>query len=79
MARPEKAHDVQEVINYRHALRLGQEQLRSYPITLPFVRQIHKILLDSVRGENKDPDSSDLIRTGLDLTDVRLKMRHLSP
>lgn len=55
LARPEKAHDVQEVINYRHALRLGQEQLRSYPITLPFVRQIHKILLDSVRGENKDP------------------------
>lgn len=55
IANPEKAQDIQEVVNYRTALRLGQEQLRQYPITLPFVREIHKILLDSVRGAKKRP------------------------
>lgn len=55
LSKPEKAQDIQEVLNYRHALRLGQEQLRLYPITLSFVREIHKILLDSVRGATKDP------------------------
>lgn len=55
LAHPEREQDIKEVVNYRHALRLGQEQLRVYPITLPFVREIHKILLDSVRGATKEP------------------------
>lgn len=55
IADPEKANDIQEIVNYRKALRLGQEQLKLYPITLPFLREIHKILLESVRGKDKSP------------------------
>jgi len=51
----EKTHDIQEVANYRAALRQAQEHLRLYPITVSFVRAIHKILLDSVRGQDKTP------------------------
>lgn len=55
IAKPEKKNDIQEIVNYRSALRQGQEQLKVYPITLPFVRQLHKILLSGVRGEDKSP------------------------
>jgi len=51
----EKTHDIQEVVNYRAALRQAQEHLRLYPIKLSFVRAIHKILLNSVRGQDKTP------------------------
>ena len=51
----EKTKDIQEIVNYRLALRMGQEQLRAYPISLPFVREIHKVLMNSVRGQTKSP------------------------
>ena len=52
---PERAADIREIANYRAALRLGQRQLEEYPITLPFIRELHKTLLDSVRGQDKSP------------------------
>ena len=50
-----KGEDIQEIINYREALRSAYGYLNERPITLPFVRQLHKILLDSVRGQEKTP------------------------
>lgn len=51
----EKAKDIQEIINYREALRSAHKYLDKRPITLPFVRQLHRILLNSVRGQDKTP------------------------
>ncbi len=51
----EKAKDIQEIINYRQALISSRDALRDRPITLSFVRELHKILMDSVRGQNKTP------------------------
>jgi len=51
----EKAKDIQEIINYRNALKLGHQQLEQYPITLSLVKELHKVLLNSVRGQNKTP------------------------
>jgi Fic family protein len=51
----EKANDIQEIINYRDALRTSREYLMERPLNLSFVRGLHKILLDSVRGEDKTP------------------------
>ncbi|NDB03692.1 MAG: Fic family protein, partial [Flavobacteriaceae bacterium] len=51
----EKAKDIQEIINYRDALRSGNHYLNERPITLSFVLELHKILLNSVRGQNKTP------------------------
>lgn len=50
-----EARDVQEILNYRTALRFAQDYLLEYPITLTFVRAIHKNLLNSVRGQDKNP------------------------
>lgn len=51
----EKYKDIQEISNYRSALYQAREYLQAYPIRLSFVRQLHKILLNSVRGQNKTP------------------------
>lgn len=45
--------DIQEIINYRHALRRAQELLRSRPFCINTLLEIHGILMDSVRGFNK--------------------------
>ena len=51
----EKYKDIQEISNYRLALFQASEHLRGYPIRLGLIREIHKILLNSVRGQNKTP------------------------
>ena len=51
----EKVADIQEVVNYRRTLTLATEALAERPITLLLIRQMHKVLMDSVRGSNKSP------------------------
>lgn len=51
----EKAKDIQEVVNYRRALILATEYLAERPLTLSLVKQMHAVLMDSVRGANKTP------------------------
>jgi Fic family protein len=48
-----KRLDIQEIINYRHSLRVAEEELKRRPFNLNLLLQLHGILLDSVRGRNK--------------------------
>jgi Fic family protein len=45
--------DIQEIINYRTALRHAEEALKSRPFNLNLLLELHSIILDSVRGRNK--------------------------
>lgn len=51
----EKYEDIQEISNYRLALYSAREHLKDYPIRLGFVRELHRILMSSVRGQDKTP------------------------
>ena len=51
----EKFKDIQEIVNYREALRSAHYYLEERPLNLSFVRELHKILLNSVRGQDKTP------------------------
>lgn len=51
----EKFQDIQEISNYRQALYAAREHLKDYPIRLGFVRELHRILMSSVRGQDKTP------------------------
>jgi Fic family protein len=51
----EKFQDIQEISNYRQALYAAREYLKDYPIRLAFVRELHRILMNSVRGQDKTP------------------------
>ena len=48
----EKYDDIREIINYREAMRFAVGWLKEKPITLNLIKQMHGILLDSVRGKN---------------------------
>jgi len=50
-----KNADVEEVLNYRQALRLANESLTERPITLSLLRSLHQMLMTGVRGEDKEP------------------------
>jgi len=52
---PEKTKDIQEIVNYRKTLTLAAEEVAQRPISLALVRQMHVVLMDSVRGANKTP------------------------
>jgi len=56
----EKQYDIQEILNYRKAMVLGAESLTPAPdsiasIRLSLIQQLHAILMNSVRGEDKTP------------------------
>jgi Fic family protein len=44
--------DIQEILNYRRALREAETELRTRPFNLNLLLKLHEILLDSVRGRN---------------------------
>lgn len=48
-----RRQDIQEIMNYRRALREAEEALKSRPFNLNLLLQLHATLLDSVRGRNK--------------------------
>jgi len=50
-----KFHDILEVRNYRRALLEAQSVLENRTITRHLLRALHKILMDSVRGQDKSP------------------------
>ena len=51
----EKLKDIQEISNYREALYNARHYLDSYPIRLGFVCELHRTLMNSVRGQDKTP------------------------
>jgi Fic family protein len=50
-----KEADIQEILNYRQALTLAADTLRERPLRLGLVKALHKTLMDSVRGQDKEP------------------------
>ncbi|VAV87515.1 Fic domain protein, Pden_3305 type [hydrothermal vent metagenome] len=49
--------DIEEITNYREAVRLAESALISRSVSLGLVREIHQRLLQGVRGRNKEPGS----------------------
>jgi len=52
---PEKRDDWQEVQNYINAMTYAVEELRRIPLSTRLLRETHRILLQSARGEHRQP------------------------
>src|SRR6201998_2066151 len=48
-----RRQDIQEIINYRAALRSAEEELKARPFSLNLLLKLHSTLLNSVRGRDK--------------------------
>jgi Fic family protein len=51
---PKKA-DIREVLNYRAALNAATRLMLDLPLSQRLVKETHRVLMDGVRGRNKDP------------------------
>ena len=49
----EKEKDIQEIINYRKAVEIATIELKRKPISENFIKKLHDVLMNSVRGANK--------------------------
>ena len=54
-ALPENPQDIEEVINYINALNYGLGRLDTLPLSLRLIREIHSLLMQGVRGANRNP------------------------
>ena len=49
-----KYDDIQEVINYRKALKEAIDEMEKFSLSTRVIKKAHEILLQGVRGENQD-------------------------
>lgn len=52
---PPPRSDMQEVLNYVHALEYGRGRLSTLPVSLRLMRELHERLIEGVRGEQAYP------------------------
>lgn len=52
-SKPERREDIFEIINYRQALKVAENELKSRPFSLNMLKRLHEVLLNSVRGRDK--------------------------
>lgn len=52
---PQRLSDVQEVANYVRAMEYGLERIKTLPISLRLIRELHERLMTGVRGEQATP------------------------
>ena len=52
---PDQPKDVDEVLNYVSAMNMGLERLRTLPLCVRLIREIHERLLRGVRGNRLQP------------------------
>lgn len=51
----EDINQVREVFNYIQAMNHGMERLKTLPMSLRLIKEIHRILMEGVRGAGKTP------------------------
>lgn len=51
----ERAADLEEVANYRAAMRDAEHELQHRPVSLSLIKGLHQQLLNGVRGQDKSP------------------------
>lgn len=51
----ETPRDVVDVVNYVRAMNYGLDRLETLPLSLRLIREIHAVLLEGVRGADKQP------------------------
>ena len=76
---PEKTNDIMEVVNYRKTLTLASESLTHRSISLSLIKQMHAILMDSVRGAEKSPGQFRIEQNWIGASDSTIETAKFVP
>lgn len=57
-------HNVADVINYIKAVWYANDRMQELPLCNRLLREVHAILMENVRGGEKEPENSGGARTG---------------
>lgn len=61
----EKIDDIQEILNYRHALSFASKRLDELPLCGRLIKESHAILMHSVRGKDKGAGRYRTLQNGI--------------
>ncbi len=50
-----KLKDTEEIVNYIKSIKYSFKRLEEFPLCMRLIKEVHKILLDNVRGSDKEP------------------------
>ena len=53
--KPETELEIREILNYRQAMGYAVNELKSNAITINLIKELHRILLTDVRGQDRNP------------------------
>ncbi len=76
---PERREDIQEVLNYRAAMREAERLLEKLPVSQRVVREAHRVLLAGVRGQNKSPGEYRRIPNWIGPPGCKIEGAHFVP
>jgi Fic family protein len=74
-----KILDIEEIENCKKALEYGINELKNKPLCLKLIKEIHSILLDSVRGHNKDRGNFRKIKNFIGFTGATIEQASYIP
>lgn len=74
-----KKEDVQEIVNYRSTLILAEQELKDRPLSLFIIRQMHRELMTSVRGADKQPGEFRKTQNWIGKTGVSIEQASFVP
>lgn len=69
----ERRDDVQEVQNYVRALEHGMARLKDLPISQRLLREMHAVLMEGVRGQQRDPGEFRRVQNWIGPPGARLR------
>ena len=72
-------HEAEEVINYRSALNFAAESIKTQPLSMHTLRQAHELLMDGVRGRNKNPGAIRTTQNWIGTPDSTMKTASFVP
>jgi Fic family protein len=70
---PDRPKDVGEVLNYVIAMNHGLRRVATLPVSIRLVREIHRLLLDGVRGSERTPGELRRTQNWIGLTGGRFE------
>ncbi len=68
----QKVKELTEVLNYSTAMKFAQDALKNHPLSINMIKDMHRILLTNVRGEDAEPGEIRRVQNYIRLRDKKV-------